>query len=101
MRTNPSITDKKMKIFAKKIVEVLKKYPVKKASIIGSYSRGEQTNKSDIDIVIELSRPIGFDFVQINIDLEKALKKKVDLLTYKSLNPLIREQILSKEMRIL
>jgi len=98
------INDKRRKSIdklKKKIVPVLKKNRVKRAGIFGSYSTGLQRKNSDIDIVIELPAKIGFGFVQIKFELEGKLGKKVDLITYKSINPLLRKRILNEEERIL
>jgi len=83
------------------IINILKKNNVKKAGIFGSYARGEQKKDSDIDILIEPPKNIGFGFAGIAIELEKKLKKKVDLLTYKYISPYIKENILKEEVRII
>ena len=83
------------------IISILKKYKVKRASLFGSYARGEQRKKSDIDILIKPPKGIGFEFVGIEMDLEKSLNKKIDLVTYKSISPYIKKYILKDEVRIL
>ncbi len=57
--------------------------PVKKAYLFGSYARNEADSKSDIDILVELdfSKHIGLGFIQMQLDLEELLHKKVDLVT--------------------
>ena len=77
----------------KKIVPLLKKKGIKKAGIFGSYARGEEKNGSDIDILIEAPKNIGFGFVGIQFELEKKLDKKVDLLSYKAIHHLLKEKI--------
>jgi predicted nucleotidyltransferase len=89
------------KLNKKQIIKILKAHGIKKAGIFGSYARGEQTKNSDVDILIELPRPMGFDFVQISFDLEKGIKRKVDLVTYNSLHPLLKKSILLEEKRII
>lgn len=84
-----------------KIIKVLKKYNIKKAGIFGSFIRGEQKKNSDIDILIEPPKGIGFGFVGIQFELENKLKRKVDLVTYKYLSPYIKEKILKSEVRII
>lgn len=83
------------------IVKVLKKYKIKRAGIFGSYSIGENTAKSDVDILVELSKPMGFGFVGMQQELEGELKRGVDLITYKSIHPLIKERILHQEIKII
>lgn len=92
---------KTIKEIKKKIVRILKKHGVVRAGIFGSYARGEQKKNSDIDILVELSKPLGFEFVGIQFELEEKLKKKVDLLTYKSINHLLKERILNEEIKII
>jgi predicted nucleotidyltransferase len=84
-----------------KIIKVLKKYNIKKAGIFGSYVRGEEKKDSDIDILIEPPKGIGFGFVGIQFELEDKLKRKVDLVTYKYLSPYLKEKILKSEVRII
>ena len=84
-----------------KIIQILKKNNVKKAGIFGSYAKGEQRKNSDIDILIEPPKGIGFGFAGIEIELENKLGKKVDLITYKYISPYIKKQVLKEEIRIL
>jgi len=84
-----------------KILKVLRKNNVKRAGIFGSYSRGEQKKNSDVDILIEPPKGIGFGFFRISIELEDELRKKVDLVTYNGINHLLRKRILSQEVRII
>ena len=84
-----------------KIKAILKKHHVKKAGIFGSYARGEQKKNSDIDILIEPPKGIGWGIVSIEIELEDALNKKVDLITYKYISPYLKKRILESEIRIL
>jgi len=93
--------NRKLKEITPLIVMTLKKHGVKKAGIFGSYARGDQEETSDVDIVIEPPKNIGLGFVTINLELEDKLKRKVDLLTYRSINALLRKRILKEEVRIL
>lgn len=86
----------------KKIINVLKKYNVKKAGIFGSFARGDYSKDSDVDILAEIPRKINlFDYVGIKLELEDKLKKKVDLVEYKLIREELKEQILNEEIRIL
>lgn len=72
-------------------------YKVKNIGIFGSTARGQQTKKSDVDILVELSEPVGlFKFVELEQYLSKVLKKKVDLGTKNALKPTIKKQILKE-----
>ncbi|MBS3085545.1 nucleotidyltransferase family protein [Candidatus Pacearchaeota archaeon] len=92
---------KKLNKLLPEIIKILKKHNVKKAGIFGSYARGEEKKDSDIDILIEPPKGIGFGFVRIQFELENKLKKKVDLVTYKYLSPYLEESILNGEVRII
>ena len=95
------IKNMELKSIITKIKAVLKKNKVKKAGIFGSYARGEQKKNSDIDILIDPPKGIGWGIVSIQIELEDAVKKRVDLLTYNGINHLLRRKILAEEKRIL
>jgi predicted nucleotidyltransferase len=82
------------------ILPILKKHGIKKAAIFGSLARGEQNKASDVDILVELSKPMGYAFFGIQDEMEDALKRKVDLLTYKSVNPLLKNYILKDKKTI-
>lgn len=86
-----------------KILPILKKYGIKKAGIFGSIVRGEATKKSDVDILVEIERDdiSLLDFVGIKLELEEALGRKVDLVEYSTIKPIVRKQILSEEVSIL
>lgn len=85
-----------------KILPILKQAGVKKSSIFGSYVRGEETKSSDIDILVELPKGSSLlDLIGLEIELKKAVGKKVDLLTYNSINPLLKDYIQKDQLRIL
>ncbi len=58
---------------------VFKKYNVKSADLFGSFARGEQTNESDIDILVDEGEASGLSFFKLQNDLSKVLNKTVDL----------------------
>ena len=55
-------------------------YGVSRAYLFGSYARGEQTPDSDVDIVVELSRPLGFKRARLSESLQKRLGVPVDVV---------------------
>jgi predicted nucleotidyltransferase len=69
--------------------------PVKKAYLFGSYARNEANKNSDIDLLVELdySKHIGLGFVQMQLDLEEMLRRKVDLVTDDSMSKYIRPYV--------
>ena len=77
--------------------ELERKFKVKELGIFGSYVRGEQKRKSDIDILVEFNEPIGlFEFIDLEEYLEKLLGVKVDLVSKKALKPRIGEHIMKE-----
>ncbi|MCB0727348.1 MAG: nucleotidyltransferase family protein [Ignavibacteriae bacterium] len=62
-------------------IDLQKKYNIKQLGVFGSYSRGDQVEESDVDILVEFEKPIGLDFVSLAEDLENILKLKVDLVS--------------------
>ena len=74
------------------IQQYFKAQPVLKAYLIGSYVRGEATLNSDIDILVDLdyNEAIGWEFIQMQIDLQNLLSKKVDLVSARGLSKYIQ-----------
>jgi predicted nucleotidyltransferase len=86
----------------KKILPVLKKYKVTKAGIFGSLARGENKKRSDVDILAEIDKKYSLlDVIGIKLELEKVIKKKVDLVEYGLIRSEIKENILNDEIRII
>jgi predicted nucleotidyltransferase len=85
-----------------KILPILKKYGVKRAGIFGSVARGESTEESDIDILVEIEGRMSLlEFAGLKLELEEILGRKVDLGEYSAIKPLIREEILKEVVPIL
>lgn len=78
------------------------KQPVLKAYLFGSYSRAEGNENSDIDLIVELdySQPIGLEFIQMKLDLQELLSKKVDLVSARGLSKYVKP-ILDKEKKLI
>lgn len=62
------------------------KYGMEIVTLYGSSSRFEQVEKSDVDVLVELSRPLGFEFVELADYLQNILGRKVDLATFSTFN---------------
>lgn len=62
------------------------KYGVVRLALYGSFAQGTPTAKSDVDLLVELSRPLGLEFVALGDYLEEKLGRKVDLLTSETLS---------------
>jgi hypothetical protein len=88
-----------------KILEVLKaikpelerEYHVAEIGLFGSFVREEERGASDVDILVEFSRPVGmFKFLELEEYLEQKIGKKVDLVSRKALKPYIGRKILNE-----
>jgi uncharacterized protein len=71
-------------------------YSVEKIGLFGSFVRGEQTENSDIDLLVEFKKPVGFEFFELKEYLESVLQKPVDLVTVNALKPFMREQVMNE-----
>jgi hypothetical protein len=70
-----------------KAMPVFEKYEIRKAAVFGSCSRGEMIRGSDVDLLIDLGdMKSGLVFVELKRKLERKLGRKVDLVSYGSLN---------------
>ena len=72
-------------------------YAVKTVGLFGSFADGTYTDNSDVDIMVEFERPVGWQFFTLEKYLEKALNRKIDLVTANAvkeqLKPFIINQI--------
>jgi len=75
-----------------KINDYFKEKPVLKAYLFGSQATGKASKESDIDILVELdySRSIGLLFIQMQLELEEILERKVDLVSSKGISKYIK-----------
>ena len=86
----------------RKILPILRRYDVARAAIFGSFARGEGNKRSDIDLLVEFKGQKSLlDLAGLKIALEELLKTKVDVLTYNSLHPLLKDRILREQKVIL
>lgn len=80
---------------------ILKKAGVLKSAIFGSVARGEADESSDVDILVDLPPEASlFDLIGLKQNLEAALGKKVDIGTYRSIKPRIKQQVLAEQIQI-
>jgi len=84
------------------MLPVLKRFGVKKAAIFGSLARGEGGRESDVDILVEFEPGKSLlDLAGLKIELEETLGRRVDVLTYSSLPPLLKDRVLKEQKPIL
>lgn len=70
-------------------------------SLFGSAAKGLATEKSDLDVLVEFDGPATFDrYMGLQELLESQFRVKADLVTYKALKPLIRDQILGEAINV-
>ncbi len=85
-----------------KAIPILRNAGVTRSALFGSYVRGESTSDSDIDILVDLPRGKSlFDLADLQMKLEEALGKEIDVVTYNSLHPLLKDRILGEQVQIL
>lgn len=77
--------------------EAIQEYPIKTLGLFGSVARNEETEQSDIDLLVEFSEPVGFvTFIRLENFLSERLGTRVDLVTSDSLKPVIRQDVLAE-----
>jgi predicted nucleotidyltransferase len=83
------------------ILPILKQAGVLRSSLFGSVARGESDEKSDVDILVELPRGKSlFDLFDLQDKLQAVLGKKVDIGTYRSIKPMLKDRILKEQVEI-
>jgi predicted nucleotidyltransferase len=90
------------------IIETIKKlkpqlnedFNVEEIALFGSYSRNENNDSSDIDILVKLNKLLGLRFITLLNLLESQLKLKVDLVTDKALRSSMKSRILKEAIYI-
>ena len=112
MRTKDSLSEikkiavpilRKNNVVRAGILNVSSKASSASEMIFGSFARGEAKKGSDIDILIEVKAKKFslLDLVGVELELKKSLRKDVDLLTYKGIDPLLKDRIMKEEIRII
>lgn len=83
------------------IIPVLKHHGVVRSALFGSFARGEETLESDVDLLIEFQgKKSLLDLVDLKTALIDTLHRNVDLVTYRSISPLLKEQIQKEAIQI-
>ena len=82
------------------IADYFKTKPVLKAWLFGSFDRGEATPESDVDILVDLdySKPVGLEFVQMQLDLQSLLQKSIDLVSSRGMSKYIKPYVDSEKL---
>jgi len=83
--------------------ELQRKYKIKKIGLFGSYLKGTQNTRSDVDILVEFEEDAElslFDLAGLEIELSELLGNKVDLVEKRALKPFIGKQIIREDVYI-
>ena len=81
------------------LAEICRRYGFKELSVFGSVARGEMRPDSDVDLLVEFLPDAKRGFIQLagaQRELETVFGRKVDLISRRGLNPLIRDEVLSQ-----
>ena len=100
--TMQKIKQKDLESIKKKILPILREYGVTKAGIFGSYARGENRKRSDVDILIKIDE--GADLItliRLRRMLREAVRRRVDIVEYETIRRELKKQILNDEIKIL
>ena len=73
-----------------------KDFAVREIGLFGSFSEGDFSENSDIDILVVLEKPIGWKFFTLELFLQKIFDRKIDLVTKKALKDQLKENILNQ-----
>lgn len=96
---NPPLFQRKkaLQILRAHLPELREHYGVRELRLFGSYLRGEQRKRSDLDVLVEFDRvPSFFEFMRLERYLSELLKIKVDLVMKSALKPAIGRHILKE-----
>ena len=69
------------------------RYPLRRLALFGSVARGEAEPGSDIDVLVEFSRPVGFEVAELAMDLDRLLEGRVDLVSAKAIRSAMRPYV--------
>lgn len=73
----------------------LLKNNITRAAVFGSFARNEETDKSDIDVLIEVNNMTMFDILRLEDELQKICRRKIDLVEYKAVKSSIKKYVFS------
>jgi len=81
-----------MRILREALPELQRRYGVVRCAIYGSFSHGQPGPESDVDVLVELSRPLGLEFVDLAYELEQRLGRRVEVVTFDTLQRNLQHQ---------
>lgn len=81
-KTNMLTREQLIATLKKELPSLRDQYGVERIILFGSFAKGQQTKKSDVDILVDIKKPLGLEFVALADRLEEILGRKVDVATY-------------------
>lgn len=85
-----------------KIISYLKKYKPERIAIFGSYARGEETERSDLDLLVSFKKSFGLlELVKIERELSELVCRKVDLITERAIKNKKLKTYIQKDLQII
>jgi predicted nucleotidyltransferase len=84
------------------VAPILRKHGIGRAGVFGSFARGKVGKDSDVDLLVEIKDDLSLlDVIGIQQEIEEAVGRKVDLVEYETVKPLIKKKVLREEVSIL
>jgi uncharacterized protein len=77
-----------------------REYGITRLRLFGSHARDEANEDSDVDLIVDLGRPLGLDFFGMELELAKRLGRKVDLATPGALHKVIKDRVLAEAVDV-
>jgi predicted nucleotidyltransferase len=97
MTTKPSLRREEILKALRESRPLLDAFGVARLSLFGSFARDEGRADSDVDLLVEFSRPVGlFEFVRLQRELGAHLGRQVELVTHAALRPQLRDRIVGE-----
>ena len=81
--------------------QYLLKKDILKAAVFGSFARNEETDQSDIDLLIDVKGMTMFDILRLEDELQSICNRKIDLVEYKAVKPLIHKYVFSNLVQLI
>jgi predicted nucleotidyltransferase len=88
-------------VLREELPDLRQEHKVRRLALFGSYVKGEQSEESDIDMLVEFSEPVGlFDLIGLELHLTDLLGVKVDLGTFDSIRPMLKDEIIDSAVDV-
>ncbi len=85
-QTIPATRARLLRVLQEALPELRERYGVTHLALYGSFAHGQPGKDSDVDLLVELERPLGLEFVDLAEDLERRLGRRVELATFGALS---------------